>query len=246
MMSRTSPYIITLSATGGRFWRAVPGKYTLPYFEVLRAKMILLAADGWANDEIAAALSVGREIVSLWRKRFLSNACSAWRRRPVQPSPGIFPESSCRSRPSPVNCPSPGVSRSHDSAQRTSYGKCSGAASSPPSARQRCGDGSTTMPFGPGGTAAGSSRAIPSLRPKQGGSRPLCRSGRPTPTKSAWANSRVSRDRAPKRTETTCRGTPPGLARGPSAVHHTGLARQGARCMDCGIPFCQQGARSAT
>ena len=40
-------------------------KYTLPYFEVLRAKMILLAAEGWGNDEIAAALSVGREVVSL-------------------------------------------------------------------------------------------------------------------------------------------------------------------------------------
>jgi hypothetical protein len=40
-------------------------KYTLPYFEVLRAKMILLAAEGWGNDEIAAALSVGRDVVSL-------------------------------------------------------------------------------------------------------------------------------------------------------------------------------------
>jgi len=45
-------------------------KYTLPYYQVVRAKMILLAAQGWANDEIAATLHTRREIVSLWRKRF--------------------------------------------------------------------------------------------------------------------------------------------------------------------------------
>jgi transposase len=32
--------------------------------------MILLAAQGWGNDEIAATLHTRREIVSLWRKRF--------------------------------------------------------------------------------------------------------------------------------------------------------------------------------
>jgi transposase len=45
-------------------------KYTLPYYQVVRAKMILLAADGWGNDEIASCLHTRREIVSLWRKRF--------------------------------------------------------------------------------------------------------------------------------------------------------------------------------
>ena len=45
-------------------------KYTLPYYQVVRAKMILLAADDWSNDEIASCLHTRREIVSLWRKRF--------------------------------------------------------------------------------------------------------------------------------------------------------------------------------
>jgi hypothetical protein len=45
-------------------------KYTLPYYQVVRAKMILLAADGLGNDEIALCLHTRREIVSLWRKRF--------------------------------------------------------------------------------------------------------------------------------------------------------------------------------
>jgi hypothetical protein len=45
-------------------------RYTLPYCQVVRATMILLAAEGWGNDEIAATLHTRREIVSLWRKRF--------------------------------------------------------------------------------------------------------------------------------------------------------------------------------
>ena len=45
-------------------------KYTLPYFQVQRAKMILLAAEGLSNDEIAAQLDSRREVVGRWRKRF--------------------------------------------------------------------------------------------------------------------------------------------------------------------------------
>jgi hypothetical protein len=45
-------------------------RYTLPYFQVIRAKMILLAAQGLGNDEIAARLNTRREVVSMWRKRF--------------------------------------------------------------------------------------------------------------------------------------------------------------------------------
>jgi transposase len=45
-------------------------KYTLPYFCVLRAQIILLAAQGLRNDQIAARLNTRREAVSRWRKRF--------------------------------------------------------------------------------------------------------------------------------------------------------------------------------
>jgi transposase len=37
---------------------------------VIRAKIILYAADGLANDVIAARLDTPRQIVSKWRKRF--------------------------------------------------------------------------------------------------------------------------------------------------------------------------------
>ena len=44
-------------------------KYTLPYFQVQRAKMIRYAAAGMANDEVAERLDTRRVVVSLWRKR---------------------------------------------------------------------------------------------------------------------------------------------------------------------------------
>src|ERR1039458_8526533 len=52
-MSRTSPYAIRLSSAELAQLEKRAGKYTLPYFQVQRAKMILLAAEGLANDQIA-------------------------------------------------------------------------------------------------------------------------------------------------------------------------------------------------
>ena len=69
-MSRKSPLDLDLTHHERRVLESRARKHTSPYFEVLRARMILLAAQGWRNDEIAAALSVGRDVVSLWRKRF--------------------------------------------------------------------------------------------------------------------------------------------------------------------------------
>ena len=69
-MPRRSPFSITLSAEEHRILTERARKYTLPYFSVQRAKMILLAAKGLGNDEIAARLDVGRDVVSQWRRRF--------------------------------------------------------------------------------------------------------------------------------------------------------------------------------
>lgn len=70
IMPRKSPFSIVLSRDEARELSHRAAKYTLPYYQVVRAKMILLAADGMSNDEIAASLHTRREIVSLWRKRF--------------------------------------------------------------------------------------------------------------------------------------------------------------------------------
>ena len=40
-----------------RMLTARAAKYTRPYFEVLRAKMILLAAEGWSNEAIARSFA---------------------------------------------------------------------------------------------------------------------------------------------------------------------------------------------
>ena len=44
--------------------------YTRPFKEVQRAKMILYAAEGLTNREIAARLDTAPDVVGRWRKRF--------------------------------------------------------------------------------------------------------------------------------------------------------------------------------
>jgi hypothetical protein len=90
-MPRTSPFAIRLSRHERDVLESRARKYTLPYFEVLRAKMILLAAEERSNDEIAAALSVGRDVVSLWRKRFFHERLSGLEERPRPGRPRVFP-----------------------------------------------------------------------------------------------------------------------------------------------------------
>jgi DNA-binding CsgD family transcriptional regulator len=90
-MPRRSPFTIRLSPKEREILETRSRKYTLPYFEVLRAKMILLAAQGLGNDEIATALSVGRDVVSLWRKRFFHQRLRGLEERPRPGRPRVFP-----------------------------------------------------------------------------------------------------------------------------------------------------------
>jgi DNA-binding NarL/FixJ family response regulator len=69
-MPRKSPFQIDLSEEERGILSSRAGKYTLPYVHVVRAKMILLAAEGLSNDQIAARLDTCREVVRMWRKRF--------------------------------------------------------------------------------------------------------------------------------------------------------------------------------
>ncbi len=90
-MPRTSPYVITLSREERRALEHRARQYTLPYFKVLRALIILAAAEGRRNDEIAAALSIGRDVVSLWRKRFFYERLPGLDERPRPGRPRAFP-----------------------------------------------------------------------------------------------------------------------------------------------------------
>ncbi len=100
-MPRKSPYAIALSQHERETLERRARKYTLPYFEVLRAKMILLAAEGQANDQIAAALSVGRDVVSLWRKRFFAQRLAGLEERPRPGRPRSFPPGARRADQGP-------------------------------------------------------------------------------------------------------------------------------------------------
>jgi DNA-binding CsgD family transcriptional regulator len=69
-MPRHSPYTITLTAKEREELEALARRYTSPYRDVVRAKIVLYAAAGLRNDEIGARLDTPRQIVSKWRKRF--------------------------------------------------------------------------------------------------------------------------------------------------------------------------------
>jgi transposase len=69
-MPRTSPYRIILTNSEKSTLLKMARKYTSSYFQVVRAKAILMAAEGLRNDQIAARVSLPRQIVSKWRKRF--------------------------------------------------------------------------------------------------------------------------------------------------------------------------------
>ena len=90
-MPRKSPFAITLSAAERRRLTECAGKYTSPYFSVVRAKMILLAAEGLGNDAIAARLDIGRDVVSQWRKRFFEQRLPGLEELPRSGRPRVFP-----------------------------------------------------------------------------------------------------------------------------------------------------------
>jgi len=69
-MPRASPFRVDLSTAERRLLEVRARAYTSPYRDVIRAKIVLLAAQGLANDAIAARLDTPRQIVSKWRKRF--------------------------------------------------------------------------------------------------------------------------------------------------------------------------------
>ena len=90
-MPRKSPFHIELSADEFTELTRRATKYTLPYFEVVRAKMILMAADGMDNDQIAARLDTRREVVSQWRKRFFKERMVGLEERARPGRPRVFP-----------------------------------------------------------------------------------------------------------------------------------------------------------
>lgn len=95
-MPRQSPYRIELSDEERAVLESLARSYTLPYWQVLRAQMVLMAAEGMRNDEIAARLNCGRDVVSQWRKRFFEQRLAGLEDRPRRGRPSTFPPSRTR------------------------------------------------------------------------------------------------------------------------------------------------------
>lgn len=90
-MPRISPYQITLSDDERRSLEARAHSYTSPYWEVVRARIVLYAAEGLGNDVIAARLDTPRQVVSKWRKRFYQQRLAGLADLPRGGRPGVFP-----------------------------------------------------------------------------------------------------------------------------------------------------------
>ena len=90
-MPRKSPYVLTLTSEQQHELEARARRYTLPYRDVVRAKIVLMAAAGFDNEDIAARLDTRREIVSKWRKRFFEHGLPGLEELPRGGRPPVFP-----------------------------------------------------------------------------------------------------------------------------------------------------------
>ena len=93
-MPRVSPYRIRLSKKERVALEAITRQYTAPYRDVVRAKIVLYAAEGLRNDEIAARLDTPRQIVSKWRKRFFEQRLPGLEEGARRGRPARFPPQS--------------------------------------------------------------------------------------------------------------------------------------------------------
>jgi len=90
-MPRSSPFTIVLDRATRRGLESRARKYTLAYRDVMRAKIVLMAAQGMSNDQIALRLDTSRDVVSMWRKRFFEEGLAGLEERPRRGRPPVFP-----------------------------------------------------------------------------------------------------------------------------------------------------------
>lgn len=96
-MPRKSPYVIVLTDEEKAILSEIARKYTSSYRDVIRAKIILYAAEGLRNDEIASKIDTPRQIVSKWRKRFFEEGLSGLDEKTRRGRPPFF-SPRCRGR----------------------------------------------------------------------------------------------------------------------------------------------------
>jgi transposase len=81
-MAMSSPYVITLSLLDESVLRARARSSTAAHRDVSRARIVLAAAEGAANTEIAAQVGVHVDTVRKWRRRFATAGLPGLEDRP--------------------------------------------------------------------------------------------------------------------------------------------------------------------
>ena len=99
-MPRRSPFVIELSPAERAKLESIKRRYTSPYRDVVRARIVLMAADDLENKEIAERLSVPFQIVSKWRKRFFEERLAGLADRDRAGRDPVFPPRGGRGRQS--------------------------------------------------------------------------------------------------------------------------------------------------
>jgi transposase len=89
-VSRRSPFVVRLSVVARMVLGERASSYTTPHAEVVRARIVLLAAEGVANVDIAKRVGVCVDVVSKWRKRFCLEGLAGLKDRPRSGRPRVF------------------------------------------------------------------------------------------------------------------------------------------------------------
>jgi transposase len=89
-VSRRSPFVIVLSDEDRAELERRSRTYSIPHGQVLRARMVLLAAQGWANVDIADEVGAHVDVVGRWRKRFFERGLVGLDDRPRSGRPRVF------------------------------------------------------------------------------------------------------------------------------------------------------------
>jgi transposase len=85
-----SPYLIKLSESERQELEKKARNQKAEYREVVRARIILYAAEGLNNQEIADRLDTPRKVVSMWRKRYFERGLRGLEDQPRSGRPARF------------------------------------------------------------------------------------------------------------------------------------------------------------
>ncbi len=87
---RRSPFVVTLTASQRRFLKALVRRPTAQQRQVTRARIVLLASAGWANQAIARKLAIAPNTAGKWRKRFCQEGVDGLADRKRSGRPRVF------------------------------------------------------------------------------------------------------------------------------------------------------------